>query len=477
MSPVSQQIQHRQRGADTMQSIDITRIIDEQKIRRFNVQLIVVSFLLCLVDGYDFAAISYAAPGILKAWAISNPAALAPVFSASLVGILIGSPLFGLVGDYFGRKKITVVSCLICGGFTWASVYGNTLEQLLLLRFLSGLGMGGLLPNTIALNAEYAPRRIRALLVVIMFTGTPLGAAVPGAISAWLMPTYGWTILFSIGGAVSLAIAVISAVWLPESVKYLALKPGRRAETLALVQTLQPGLVVEPDARFTISDEKQYSGISPKYLFMDGMALATPLLWLLFILNMMGYFFILSWTPTLLASARVSIAYAAIATSMFQLGGIVGSLCMARPMDKMGMLPLVILFAVTGPIVGCIGFVGGYSIPVLLGIMFCAGFGVLGLQISLNVTAALIYPTSLRANGSGWAQGIGRVGSIMGPLIGGILIASHVPVEQLYLWSTLPFVIGAIACFALMRLLEDRDSKARPIALATTAPIEGAGAT
>jgi AAHS family 4-hydroxybenzoate transporter-like MFS transporter len=162
---------------------------------------------------------------------------------------------------------------------------------------------------------------------------------------------------------------------------------------------------------------------------------------------------------------------------MFQLGGIVGSLCMARPMDKMGMLPLVILFAVTGPIVGCIGFVGGYSIPVLLGIMFCAGFGVLGLQISLNVTAALIYPTSLRANGSGWAQGIGRVGSIMGPLIGGILIASHVSVEQLYLWSTLPFVIGAIACFALMRLLEDRDSKARPIALAATVPVEGAGAT
>jgi MFS transporter, AAHS family, 4-hydroxybenzoate transporter len=457
-----------------MQTIDITRIIDEQKIGWFNVRLIVVSFFLCLVDGYDFAAISYAAPGIVKAWAITNRAALGPVFSASLVGILIGSPLFGIVGDYFGRKKVTVISCFICGIFTWASVYANSLDQLLVLRFLSGLGMGGLLPNTIALNAEYAPRRIRALLVVAMFTGTPLGAAVPGAISAWLMPTYGWTILFSIGGVASILIAFASAVWLPESIKFLALRPERRAETARLLRALRPDLAVDSDAHFAISDEKQYSGVSPKYLFSGGMALATPLLWLLFIFNMMGYFFILSWTPTLLASANVSIAYAAIATSMFQLGGIVGSLSMARPMDRMGLLPLVILFALTGPIVGSIGFVGAISIPLLMGIMFCAGFGVLGLQISLNVTAALIYPTSLRANGSGWAQGIGRIGSIIGPLLGGVLIAARMPVEQLYLWSALPFVIGAVACFGLMRLLEARDS--RPVSLdpqvAGATPIE-----
>ena len=441
-----------------MQPIDITRIIDDQKLGWFNVRLIIVSFFLCLIDGYDFAAISYAAPGIVKAWAITDRAALGPVFSASLIGILIGSPLFGVVGDYFGRKRVTVVSCFICGIFTWASVYANSLDQLLLLRFLSGLGMGGLLPNTIALNTEYAPQLIRALLVVVMFTGTPLGAAIPGAISAWLMPTYGWTILFTIGGAVSIVVAIASAIWLPESIKYLALQEDRRAETAILVRALRPDLTVDADTRCIISDEKQFSGVSPKYLFSGRMALATPLLWLLFIVNMMGYFFILSWTPTLLASASISIGYAAIATSLFQLGGIVGSLCMARPLDRMGLLPLVILFAVTGPIVGSIGIVGGLSIPLLMGIMFCAGFGVLGLQISLNVTAAMIYPTSLRANGSGWAQGIGRVGSIIGPLLGGVLIAARMPVERLYLWSALPFVFGTIACFTLMRSLRTRDS-------------------
>src|ERR1700720_1233237 len=306
-----------------MQTIDISRLIDEQKIGWFNVRLILVSFFLCLIDGYDFAAISYAAPGIVKAWGITNRAALGPVFSASLVGILIGSPLLGLVGDYFGRRRVTLVSCFICGIFTWASVYATSLDQLLVLRFLSGLGMGGLLPNTIALNTEYAPRRVRALLVVAMFTGTPLGAAVPGAISAWWMPAYGWTILFSIGGIVSLIVAVASIIWLPESIKYLALRPERRTETARLVRALRPDLAVEPDAHFTISDEKQYSGVSPKYLFSDGMALATPLLWLLFIVNMMGYFFLLSWTPTLLASASIPIGYAATATSLFQLGGIV----------------------------------------------------------------------------------------------------------------------------------------------------------
>lgn len=441
-----------------MQTIDVTRIIDEQKLVSFNIRLIFVSFLLCLVDGYDFAAISFAAPGIIKAWAITNSAALAQVFSASLFGILIGSPLFGFVGDYFGRKRVTVISCLVCGVFTWACVTATSLDQLLVLRFISGLGMGGLLPNTIALNAEYAPRRVRALLMVVMFTGTPLGAAIPGAISALFVPIYGWTILFAVGGISSIIIAIASAFWLPESIKYLALRKDRTAETARLLRALQPDLAIGDDAHFTISDERQYSGASPKYLFSGGMAIATPLLWLLFIVNMMGYFFILSWTPTLLASASVSIAYAALATSIFQLGGIAGSLCIARPIDKAGLLPLVILFVLTGPIVGCIGFVGKISIPLLMGTMFCAGFGVLGLQISLNVTSALIYPTSLRANGSGWAQGIGRIGSIIGPLLGGLLIAAKMPVEQLYLWSALPFVIGAVACFFLMRLLKARDS-------------------
>ena len=446
-----------------MPSIDITRVIDEQKLGWFNVRLVVVSFFLCLIDGYDFAAINFAAPGIVKAWAITNRAALGPVFSASLIGILIGSPLFGYIGDRFGRKRITVISCFICGLFVWASVYASSLDQLLVLRFLSGLGMGGLLPNTIALNAEYAPRRMRFLLVVAMFTGTPLGAAIPGVISAWFMATYGWTILFAVGGAISIIVAIASAIWLPESIKYLALRDERRAETAKLVRMLRPDLNVGADDRFIISDEKQYSGLSPKYLFSGNMALGTPLLWVLFIVNMMGYFFILSWTPTLLASGNVSPAYAALATSVFQLGGIVGALCMARPMDRMGLLPLVILFAVTGPIVGCIGFVGGISVPLLMATMFCAGFGVLGLQISLNVTAAMIYPTSLRANGSGWAQGIGRVGSIAGPLLGGVLIAAKMPVEQLYLWSALPFVIGAIACFGLMRSLQTGDNQSSSI--------------
>ena len=454
-----------------MQTIDLTRVIDEQGIGRFNVRLIVISFFLCLIDGYDFAAISYAAPGIIKAWGITDRATLGPVFSASLVGILIGSPLFGFIGDFFGRKKVTIVSCLICGIFTWASVYASSLEQLLVLRFISGLGMGGLLPNTIALNAEYAPRRIRALLVVVMFTGTPLGAAIPGAIAAWLMPVYGWTTLFSIGGVISIVVAIVATIWLPESIKFLALQPQRRPELVSLLRTIRPDLVIESNAGFAISDEQQYSGVSPKYLFSGRMLLGTPLLWLLFIVNMMGYFFILSWTPTLLASANVSIAYAAIATSIFQLGGIVGSLCMARPIDKKGLLPLVALFIVTGPIVASIGFVGSRSIELLMAIMFCAGFGVLGLQISLNVTAALMYPTSLRANGGGWAQGIGRVGSIVGPLLGGVLIGAKMPIEQLYLWSAVPFVIGAIACFVLMRVLAVPDSRAASNTLAA-GPLE-----
>jgi AAHS family 4-hydroxybenzoate transporter-like MFS transporter len=207
---------------------------------------------------------------------------------------------------------------------------------------------------------------------------------------------------------------------------------------------------VPANAKFVIEDEKQYPGFSPAYLFRDGLALITPLVWLLFALNLMGYFFLISWTPILMTATKLPPATAALAGALLQVGGTVGALLLCWWLQRHRFLALAVMFAVAVPVVGSVGFAGLTSKAALLTATFFAGFFVLGIQSGINVIGALIYPTSLRANGSGWELGIGRIGSIAGPLVGALLIG--LPVERLYMWSALPFVFGAVVCFIVYRL-------------------------
>lgn len=435
------------------QTIDVARLIDERPVTRFNVALVVFSFLIVLSDGYDITAIAFAAPELLKEWQISNRAALGPVFSASLVGILIGSPLFGYVGDRYGRKTATIASCLVFGVFTLAAVWATSLNQLLWLRAFAGLGLGGLMPNMIALNGEYAPRRFRATLIILMFCGVTLGGALPGAVSSWLVPIYGWKIIFIIGGVFPIIMAVCAAIWLPESVKYLVLRQDGRARAIQIISKLAPHLAIAPDTRLVIPAEKAYTSLSPKQLFADGLAGITPLLWLCFAVNLMGFYFLVSWMPTLLTGQKLlSGSDAAMATALIQIGGTIGGFVLCRPMDTKGFWPVAILFVAAVPCVALIGYAATSSRTALMIMVFLAGFCVLGLQFGLNAASAMIYPTAVRSNGSGWAFGIGRFGSILGPILGGALIAMQLPVETLFLAAAIPFVLGAVACVVLARL-------------------------
>jgi MFS transporter, AAHS family, 4-hydroxybenzoate transporter len=432
-------------------TIDVARFVDEQKFGAFHVKLLVLSFFIVLFDGYDIGAAPFAAPSWIKAWGIVDRAALAPVLAASLIGILFGAPILGFVGDVFGRKKAIIVSCLVFGGFTWAGAWADSLQAMWWLRFLAGVGIGGLLPNLIALNAEFAPRRLRASMIILMFTGITFGGSVPGAVAAWLVPHYGWPILFVIGGVAPIIMAVVAGLWLPESVKYLTVK-GRAAQVARVLTAIQPSAPVAPQTRFLLADERHATSFSPRLLFSDGLAAITPLLWLLFVLNLMGFYFLASWNPTLLASAKVSEGMAAIGTALFQIGGTIGGLTLSRPIDRRGFLPVTILFVIAVPVIAAIGYVGSISSALLMLVLLLGGFCVLGLQFGLNAASAMIYPTAVRSNGSGWTFGIGRFGSIAGPYVGGYLIARHVAIEQLYLLAAIPFALGAVACWVLTRL-------------------------
>ena len=437
------------------QVVQVSRFIDERGFSAFHVKLLIWSLFMVFIDGYDIGAIGFAAPELVKAWGITDRGALGPVFSASLIGILFGSAIFGFIGDRYGRKAALIIANLVFGIFTLIAAYATNLQEMFWLRLLAGLGIGGVIPNVIAINAESAPRRLRATLAIIAVGFVPLGGAIPALILTTLVPSYGWQALFYVGGIVPIVIALLGIIGLPESIKYMTLREGQRKNMEKLIAAIRPDFKIPPNARFVIEDEKNYSGFSPVHLFRDGLHWITPLLWLVFALNLMGFFFLASWTPTLLTAAKMPIQTAALATAMIQIGGTVGALVLCRALDKHRFLPVAILFVIAVPVVGSIGFLSGFgSLPLLLAATFVAGFCVLGIQSGINVAGAMIYPTSLRANGSGWELGIGRIGSIVGPLLGGLFVA--MPVQQLYMWSALPFALGAVVCYIVHRLNEAR---------------------
>jgi AAHS family 4-hydroxybenzoate transporter-like MFS transporter len=438
--------------------VHVSKFLDQHGLGSFQVKLVAWSILIALIDGYDIGAIAFAAPHLITDWHVA-PKALGLVLSASNIGVLFGSQIFGWIGDTYGRKAALIGANLLFGVFTFAAAYSTDLNQLSLLRLVAGLGIGGVIPNVVAINAESAPRNLRATLAIIAAGTVPLGGALAGFVSAALVPTYGWQILFEIGGIVPIVIALAAIMGLPESIKYMALHESQRAKMEAVLLAIRPDFKLPANARFVVEDEHQFPSSNPVYLFRNGLAAITPLTWLMFALNLMGYFFLLSWTPTLMTAAHATPAVAALSGAALQVGGTVGALVLCWWLQRHRFLAIAILFVVAVPVVGAIGYVGVSSPAILLTATFFAGFLVLGIQSGINVVGAMIYPTSLRAAGSGWQLGLGRLGAIIGPFLGALFVG--LPVDQLYMWSALPFAGGALVAFPIYVLNKAR-LRARP---------------
>jgi AAHS family 4-hydroxybenzoate transporter-like MFS transporter len=438
--------------------VQVSHFLDEHGVGAFQLKLIFWSILIALIDGYDIGAIAFAAPSLIREWHVA-PKDLGLVLSASNIGVLFGSQIFGWIGDNYGRKTALITTNILFGVLTFAAAYATDLTQLSWLRFFAGLGIGGVIPNVVAINAESAPRNLRATLAIIAVGTVPMGGALAGFVSAALVPTYGWPILFQIGGIVPIVIALAAIIGLPESIKYMTLHERQRSKMVALLAAIRPDYKVPPNARFVIEDEQQFPSSNPTYLFHNGLALITPLTWLMFAFNLMGYFFLISWTPTLMSAAHASPSIAALSGAALQVGGTVGALTLCWWLQRHRFVAIAVLFVIAVPVVSAIGFAGLTSPTTLLVATFFAGALVLGIQSGINVVGAMIYPTSLRANGSGWQLGIGRLGAIIGPFMGALFVG--LPVEQLYIWSALPFAAGAVVTFAV-HVLYQRRLRARP---------------
>jgi len=436
------------------QVLSIDELVDGQRFGRFNLNLLWWSFLAMITDGYDIAALASAAPELARTWHVAAKA-FAPALSASLFGILLGAPLLGYAGDRFGRRVTIIAGCAVYGLGTLATVWTSNLEQVAVLRFLTGIGIGGLMPNTIALNSELAPRRLRATLIVVMFTGITLGGSLPGYIQAWLIPQYGWRIMFWIGGLLPLAVVTCLLFRLPESVKFLALRANRPLQLLAAVRRLRRDLTIADDAQFVIASAPQASGSGLKQIFGAGFVWITPLLWLCFACALMANYFLNSWLPLIFEGSGLTPRQSGMAISIYHYGGTLGGLLVSGLLGRFGFTAIAVLCLLAAPAIAAIGL-PSISYMAMASAVGLAGFCTLGAQFGNNAASGLLYPTAFRSRGIGWALGIGRLGSIAGPLAGGALIGMKLPPQRLFALAALPMLLALIACIGIAALCHKR---------------------
>lgn len=428
--------------------MNVDELVDGQKFRRFNLNLLLWSFCAMFAEGFEISALGIAAPHLVREWG-AEASAMGPMMGASLIGILAGAPLFGFVGDRYGRRAVIIGGCFLFGITTLAVVWTHTIEQITVLRIITGIGMGGLMPNAIALNSELSPRHLRAKLVILMFMGITLGGAVPGFVGAWLVPAHGWQILFLIGGGFPLLVCLGLLVYLPESVKFLATRLGRERELLRILRRMRPDLTLGEDTRFVRPVAARAGALAP--LFSGGLAGITLLLWLCFATTLMANYFLNSWMAVLFEAKGISPETAAITTTAYHLGAALGGLVMSMLLDRWGFLAVTAMLGVAAPALLSIGLPG--LPPLMLALLVAvAGFCILGAQFGSNAAAGILYPTAYRSKGVGLAFAVGRIGSVLGPVIGAILIGMKLPLMLLLLAMAVPVLLGAIAAFFLGRL-------------------------
>ena len=460
---------------DRIAFMDVTQVVDGKKVVSLVWKIVLLTFLVQLADGYDLAAMSYAAPAMVRAWHF-KPSELGPLFSASLVGMLFGAPLLGCAGDRSGRRGAIIWGTLIYAGATLALLVAQSLNEMLLLRFVCGVGLGGVMPNTIALNAEFSPKRLRATLIILMFMGVTVGGALPAVVSFLLEQKFGWQVYFVVGGSAPLMIAAALYFHLPESIKFLVLHRRAQTEILRLARILRPDLTIPAETEFRIPPSRDEGGILPAQLFKDGLKWITPLIWFVFVASLMANFFLNNWMPTLFRARGLSIDQTSVTQASYYIGGVLGGLVVSRLLDRWGIVAVVVLFVIGCPFVAAIGLPiqSHWSLTITV---FMAGFSLLGIQLSLNAVSGLIYPTAIRSKGAGWMHGIGRFGAISAPLIGGWLIAMQFSQQSLFFAPAVPLAIGAIAAVALARLCAARFQGYRLDEFAAVDPRQKVGAT
>ena len=412
--------------------------LDVARRRRSLYVIIALCTTVALFDGYDGAAAAFSGPALLRALHL-DAKTLGVVFSSSLVGMAIGAGLFGVLADRAGRRPAIILSIAVFGVFTLLAGLSNDFASLVTYRMLTGLGLGGALSNAVAVSAEFAPQRLRATVVSIVYSAFPLGSVLGGYLAVWLIKDFGWRSIFLVCAAATVPL-MAAVLWLfPESIKFLRAKGASPARIQAALERL--GMTDIPEDL-----EPTPSRAAPlKTLFVDGMWRRSLLLWTAFFANQLVVYFLFLWMPVALKAYGLGAQTGIVASATQSLGGVIGAFCLARLIDQRGPARVLVpAYAAALVLVAAVGVAASTSPWALILTVGCCGFMLNGANVNLASVAAALYPTSARSTGMGWAMGVGKAGGIAGSMIGGVLLQSHLSLPLLYALAGTPLVLAAV---------------------------------
>ena len=422
----------------------IKELIDGQALSKLQYTTFFVCFVMNILDGMDVMVISYCASAIATSWQV-GPEELGIVFSSGLAGMMIGAMFLAPFADQIGRKRMILISAFLMGASVLMTAWSQTVTQLMFLRFLSGIGIGSMLASTASLTAEYAPDRKKDFWVSFVLSGYPFGAVLTGIVSANLVPVYGWPLMFKLAGLASFICLPLIYFLLAESVYYYLKKQPKWA--LQRVNKIL-GRMGHATLDRLPEPELKSSGIPVNKLLSKEYSMPTLQLWTALFMAFGCLYFLISWIPKLTEATGLSMSLAIYAGTVFNLGAFFGIITQGYISSRMGLKKTVALFlGITGLLMATFNmFIGSNALLFVIGLL---GFTLQGGFVGLYVVAARIYPTEFRTTGLGWAIGVGRLGGVIGPALGGILIGIGLTMAENFMIFSIPVILAGLITFYL----------------------------
>ncbi|WP_210448349.1 MFS transporter [Pantoea ananatis] len=425
----------------SVESVDVRRLINQGALSGGQIRLIVLCFIVVALDGMDIAIMGFIVPSLKASWNVTNHQ-LGVVISAALIGLALGAMIAGPLADRFGRRLMIIFSVLFFGLWTLVTAFSHSIEQMILFRFLTGLGLGAAMPNVSTLVAEYAPERRRSFIITVVFCGFTFGAASGGFAASWLLPRYEWHSVLLLGGILPLLVLPVLIRQLPESVRFLISRGAPAERIRTILERMIPGST-NPHSQFQSSEADATQPdknaiatvISPRY------RTGSLMLWGGYFMGLFLVYLIGSWLPSLVSKQGMTVTQAAIITAMYQAGGTLGSLFAGWLMDRFNAnLALAVIYFCGGIAIVALGF-SPAQVTVMSSIAFCSGFCFNGANTGMNALSASYYPTHARATGSSWMHGVGRIGAILSAFVGAEMLSLGWSFNLIFLLLAIPAVL------------------------------------
>ncbi len=424
-----------------MRQIDVHKLSDEAKFNRFHGVVLFWCALIIIFDGYDLAVAGIALPSIMKDMGV-DPTSAGFMVSSALFGMMFGAIFLGTIADKIGRRRAIAICILLFSVFTAAAGFTNDPYMFSITRFFAGLGIGGVMPNVVAQMTEYSPRKIRATMVTLMFSGYSVGGMLAALLGKGLIETYGWSSVFIAAGVPVVLIPLILKS-MPESMPFL-IKENRLDELKKIVSRMEPSYRPDAKDRFALPGEDQADSAPIGHLFHEGRGFSTAMFWIAFFMCLFMVYALSSWLAKLMANAGYSLGSALTFVLVLNFGAIIGAVGGGWLADRFHIkYVLVGMYALAAVSITLLGYKG--STELLFILVGLAGASTIGTQILTYAYAGQFYPMAVRSTGIGWASGVGRSGAILAPIVIGTLVGMNLPLQQNFLAIAIPAVIATIA--------------------------------